>query len=94
MDDFALAAFREREARQILKRRAFYLHAAVYVAVQVALVGIWALAGGGYPWFVFPILGWGIGLVAHGAAAFLLSHPDDIVLEREQRRAAERSPSP
>jgi len=91
MDDFAL---REREARQILKRRAFYLHAAVYVAVQVALVGIWALAGGGYPWFVFPILGWGIGLVAHGAAAFLLSHPDDIVLEREQRRAAERSPSP
>lgn len=89
MDDFALAAFREREARQILRRRAFYLHAAVYVAVQLSLVGIWALAGGGYPWFVFPLLGWGIGLVAHGAAAFLLSHPDDIVLEREQRRAAQ-----
>ena len=34
MDDFALAAFREREARQILKRRAFYLHFAVYIAVQ------------------------------------------------------------
>ena len=93
MDDFALAAFREREARQILKRRAFYLHLAVYVAVQVALVGIWALAGGGYPWFLFPILGWGIGLTAHGAAAFLLSHPDDIVLEREQRRAARGEPS-
>lgn len=90
MDDFALAAFREREARQILKRRAFYVHAAVYVAVQIALVGIWAMAGGGYPWFVFPIIGWGIGLVAHGATAFLLSHPDDIVLEREQRRAAQR----
>lgn len=87
MDDFALAAFREREARQILKRRAFYVHAAVYLAVQIALVGIWAMAGGGYLWFVFPIIGWGIGLVAHGATAFLLSHPDDIVLEREQRRA-------
>jgi len=88
MDDFALAAFREREARQILKRRAFYLHLAVYLAVQVSLVGIWALAGGGYPWFLFPILGWGIGLVAHGAAAFLLANPNDIVLEREQRRLA------
>lgn len=90
MDDFALAAFREREARQILKRRAFYVHAAVYAAVQIALVGIWAMVGGGYPWFVFSIIGWGIGLVAHGATAFLLSNPDDIVLEREQRRAAQQ----
>lgn len=89
MDDFALAAFREREARQILKRRAFYVHAAVYGAVQIALVIIWAMAGGGYPWFVYPIIGWGIGLVAHAAVAFLLSNPDDIVLQREQRRAAQ-----
>jgi uncharacterized membrane protein len=88
MDDFALAAFREREARQILRRRAWYLHLAVYLAVQATLLGIWALSGGGYPWFLFPLMGWGIGLVAHGAAAFLLSHPDDIVLEREQRRLA------
>lgn len=89
MDDFALAAFREREARQILKRRAFYVHAAIFAAVQIALVVIWALVGGGYPWFLFALIGWGIGLVAHGATALLLSHPDDIVLEREQRRAAQ-----
>jgi uncharacterized membrane protein len=86
MDDFALAAFREREARQILRHRAFYLHLAVYVAVQLVLLGIWAMAGGGYPWFLFPLMGWGIGVVAHGAAAFLLANPNDIVLAREQRR--------
>lgn len=88
MDEFALAAFREREARKILKRRAFYVHLAVYVAVQVVLFAIWAIAGGGFPWFLFPLMGWGIGLVAHGAVAFLLAHPNDIVLEREQRRLA------
>lgn len=93
MDDFALAAFREREARQILKHRAFYVHLAVYLAVQIALVVIWAMVGGGYPWFLFALIGWGIGLVAHGATAFLLAHPDDIVLEREQRRAAGGGPS-
>ena len=86
MDEFALAAFREREARQILKRRTFYLHLAVYLAVQVMLVAIWALVGGGFPWFLFPLMGWGIGVVAHGASAFLLAHPDDIVLQREQKR--------
>jgi hypothetical protein len=86
MDEFALAAFREREARQILKRRTFYLHLAVYLAVQVMLIAIWALVGGGFPWFLFPLMGWGIGVVAHGASAFLLAHPDDIVLQREQKR--------
>ncbi len=90
MDDFALAAFREREARQILKRRAFYVHAAVFAAVQIALVVIWAMTGGGYLWFLFALIGWGIGLVAHGATAFLLAHPDDIVLQREQRRSTQQ----
>jgi hypothetical protein len=88
MDEFALAAFREREARQILKRRTFYLHLSIYLAVNLMLIVIWALAGGGFPWFLFVLMGWGIGIVAHGASAFLLSHPDDIVLEREQRRLA------
>ena len=91
MDEFALAAFREREARQILKRRTFYVHLSVYLAVNLMLIGIWALAGGGFPWFLFPLMGWGIGVVAHGATAFLLAHPDDIVLQREQRRLSEGS---
>jgi hypothetical protein len=89
MDDFALAAFREREARQILRRRAFLVHASVYAAVNVMLVGVWILAGGGFPWFLFPLMGWGVGLVAHGATAYLLANPNDLVLEREQRRMAE-----
>lgn len=86
MDDFTRAAFREREARRILRRRAFYLHLAVYLAVNATIFVIWLLAGGGFPWFLFPLMGWGIGLVAHGASAFLLASPADIVLEREQRR--------
>ena len=86
MDDFARAAFREREARQIRRRRTFWVHASVYAAVNLMLIGVWALAGGGYPWFLFPLMGWGVGLVAHGATAFLLADPNDIVLEREQRR--------
>lgn len=89
MDDFARAAFREREARQILRRRAFLVHLSVYAAVNLMLVGVWALAGGGFPWFLFPVMVWGVGVVAHGAVAYLLSDPNDIVLEREQRRLAQ-----
>ena len=91
MDEFARAAFREREARQILKRRTFYLHLSIYLAVNIMLIAIWALVGGGFPWFLFVLMGWGIGIVAHGASAFLLAHPDDIVLQREQRRLGDSS---
>lgn len=87
-DDFARAAFREREARQIRRRRAFLVHAAIYTAVNVMLVAIWVLVGGEHPWFLYPLLGWGIGLVAHGAGAYLMAPTDDIVLEREQARFA------
>lgn len=88
MDDFARAAFREQEAKQILRRRVFYLHLSIYVTTNIMLVVIWGLAGGGFPWFLFPIMGWGIGLVAHAVVAFLLSDPEEIVLQREQKRLA------
>lgn len=88
MDDFANAAFREREARRVLRRRAWWLHLSVYLATNVMLVVIWLLTGADHPWFLYPLFGWGIGLAAHGASAFLLASPQDIILEREQRRLA------
>ena len=86
MDDFARAAFREREAQRITRLRAFWLHFAIWAATNVLLVIVWAVTGAGFPWFLFPLFGWGIGLVAHGVAAYLFTDADDVVLEREERR--------
>jgi hypothetical protein len=92
MDEFSTAAFREREARLIKKRRVFVLHLSVYVTTNLFLVVVWLMTGAGYPWFIFPFFGWGIGLVAHFVAALLLADPDDIVLERELRRQNDEAP--
>lgn len=60
---------RERSLRR--HRKAFRIHATVFVAVQALLIAIWALEwrldGTSYPWFLYPLLGWGIGLAAHWA---------------------------
>jgi class 3 adenylate cyclase len=45
----------------------FKIHLTLYVLINVLLIGIWAASGGGYFWPVWPILGWGIGVVGHGA---------------------------
>jgi len=39
-------------------------HERAYIATMVLLVGIWALTGAGYFWPIWPMLGWGIGVVA------------------------------
>ncbi|HEV2772248.1 MAG TPA: DUF1707 domain-containing protein [Thermoleophilaceae bacterium] len=45
---------------------------AIYAAVNLLLVVVWAISGAGYFWPIWPLLGWGLGLakhrVRHGAA--------------------------
>ena len=48
-------------------RMSFQIHLTVYVLVNLMLIAIWALAGGGYFWPVWPLLGWGVGLGGHYA---------------------------
>lgn len=64
-DAFERAAHKELVVE---RRRGFRIHLFVYLAVQVLLFATWALTsndGQVMPWFVFPLLGWGIGVVAH-----------------------------
>ena len=39
-------------------------HVRAYVGVSIMLIAIWALTGAGYFWPIWPMLGWGIGVVA------------------------------
>jgi class 3 adenylate cyclase len=48
-------------------RQSFKTHLTFYLLVNVFLIGIWAASGGGYFWPIWVILGWGIGVAAHGA---------------------------
>jgi hypothetical protein len=50
---------------RLRKKRDFVTHAVIYVVVNVLLVVIWALLGGGFFWPGFVIAGWGIGLAAN-----------------------------
>ncbi|HWH45331.1 MAG TPA: adenylate/guanylate cyclase domain-containing protein [Thermoleophilaceae bacterium] len=50
-----------------MRSRAFRTHLTFYLLVNALLIGIWAAGGAGYFWPIWPILGWGIGLAAHGA---------------------------
>jgi 2TM domain-containing protein len=60
----------ERARRRVRELRAFYVHLTVFVAVNILLHVInFATAPGAY-WAFWPLLGWGIGLLAHALATY------------------------
>ena len=85
MDEFAEMALREREARRIARRQWFMLHAAVYGLMQVFLFVIGWLSDASYPWFIFPLFGWGIFVAAHAVYAFVIQDPEEIMVQRASR---------
>ena len=63
----------EEAKKRVEAKRGFYVHLAVYVCVNIFLIIIWAFpAGRGFPWFIFPLIGWGIGLFFHFLSIFVL----------------------
>jgi hypothetical protein len=60
----------ERARRRVRKIRGFYIHATIYVLVNLLLVVINLSTSPSTLWFVWPLFGWGIGLAAHGLAVF------------------------
>ncbi|MFP3712619.1 2TM domain-containing protein [Puerhibacterium sp. TATVAM-FAB25] len=51
--------------QRLRAKRELATHAVAYVLVNSMLVVIWFMTGANFFWPVFPILGWGIGLVFH-----------------------------
>lgn len=52
------------------EKRGFYVHLAVYLLVNALLAGLDLSLSPERLWFYWPLMGWGIGVLAHAAAVF------------------------
>lgn len=75
------------EARYGFRWRAF-----VYAVINLLLIAIWYYSGPGFPWFLFSLGEWRIGLIAHYFRAYgsvgeeWIERETERILEEEQRR--------
>ncbi len=60
----------EQAKERIEELRGFYAHLAAFVAVNVFLLLLNLITSPGFLWFIFPLLGWGIGLAIHAVMVF------------------------
>ncbi|ACZ61303.1 2TM domain-containing protein [Dehalococcoides mccartyi] len=56
--------------KRVKEKKEFYNHLSVYIVINLMLISIWAFTGSSYPWFIFPLGGWGIGLIFHFLSVF------------------------
>lgn len=84
----ALAA---NDLERLARRRAgmkmgWYIHAGVYIAVNLLLAVL--SASSGRHWAIYPALGWGLGLAIHGVVVFIVAGGGafESLVERERRQ--------
>ena len=68
----------------VRKVKSFYVHLTQYLIVISILAVVNLTSYPNYLWFVWPALGWGLGLLAHGAAVFNVLPFLDGAWERRQ----------
>ena len=73
--------------RRARAKLGWFIHAAVYAAVNAGLVAL--SLGSGRHWAVYPLLGWGLGLFFHGLAVWAFAPGGSLMgrmVERERAR--------
>ena len=66
-----------RAQRRVRRKMGFYIHAFVFVVVNLGLLALNQMTG--QPrWSVFPLMGWGLGLAIHGIVTMLGLHTEGL----------------
>src|SRR4051812_27074867 len=81
-----------RAHRRVRRKMGFYIHALVFVIVNVGLFAINSITGEPR-WSHFPLMGWGLGLAIHGIVTFISLQGEGIrrgMVAREVERLRQR----
>lgn len=77
------AQLRQDAIHRIRARQHFYVHLVFFLAMGTFFVALWARSGAPMFWPIWPLLGWGVGLVSHASHVYRWARP--ISEERIQR---------
>lgn len=62
---------RYQEAKKRVEEiKGFYIHLVTFIVVNAVLAAINLLTSPEYLWFIWPIIGWGVGLIIHAFSVF------------------------
>ncbi|HET7232988.1 MAG TPA: 2TM domain-containing protein [Longimicrobium sp.] len=81
---------RERARRRVKEKAGFYGHFAVFAVTIGFLALVNLMTNPHHLWFVYPLAGWGVGVMFHFLGTFVLADGSPLqerMIEREMRYA-------
>ena len=60
----------EDAKKRVGKLKEFYQHLVAYLVINAFLIVLNRLTSPGHNWFIWPLLGWGLGLALHALTVF------------------------
>ena len=87
----------ERAKSRVEAKLGFFIHLAVYIVVNGLLIIINMSTSPKYLWFIWPLIGWGIGVIFHGLGVFFLTSGAGIkerLIEKEMKKQTSRLEKP
>ncbi len=83
----------ERAKKRVDSKLGFYIHLTVFVLVNALLIIINMRTSPEYSWFIWPLIGWGIGLFFHGMGVFVFTGEPaykEKMIEKEMKKESSR----
>jgi fatty acid desaturase len=83
---------RRQAQRRVKLKMGFFIHALVFMLVNLGLFVINGVAGG-RPWALWPLAGWGLGLAIHGIVTLVKLRGDGLrerLLQQEIEQLKQR----
>ncbi|MBI2768913.1 MAG: 2TM domain-containing protein [Burkholderiales bacterium] len=75
--------------KRVRAKMGWYMHASLYVVVNLFIFAMSEYAFGHRRWSVFPLMGWGVGLALHGISVFVLGKGSGLrerMVQKERER--------
>jgi hypothetical protein len=79
---------------RVAHKKGFFIHLTVYIVINIFLVIIWAVTSSishfWFPWFVFPLAGWGVAVIFHCLNVFVFPKSGSDWEQREIQKEMDR----
>ena len=83
----------ERAKKRVEAKQGFYIHLLIYIVVGILLVFINLSTDPQHYWFMWPLIGWGIGVLFHAVGVFIFYEGSSIterMVEKEMEKEASK----
>ena len=77
----------EEARKRVKSKRGFWSNLIFYAVVNIICFFVWALGGGGYPWFLWVLGPWGVLVILHYLRVFVFAGKSErSAIEKEVER--------